>query len=81
MSPTVIAVGHGMRMTSCGASTSPGLHPDIRCGRVIVNFVLSLVLVTTNGLRLDARIVRFEFPSPVQSPVEVRQALVAMARA
>ena len=32
-------------------------------------------------LRLGARIVRFEFPSPVQSPMEVRQALVAMARA
>jgi len=31
-------------------------------------------------LRLGARIVRFEFPSPVQSPMEVRQALVAMAR-
>ncbi|MGH7346255.1 MAG: DUF2470 domain-containing protein, partial [Candidatus Rokuibacteriota bacterium] len=32
-------------------------------------------------LRLGARIVRFEFPTPVQSPMEVRQALVAMARA
>ncbi len=32
-------------------------------------------------LRLGACIVRFEFPSPVQSPMEVRQALVAMAQA
>jgi putative heme iron utilization protein len=31
-------------------------------------------------LRLGARIVRFEFPAPVATPLEVRTALVAMAR-
>jgi heme iron utilization protein len=31
-------------------------------------------------LRLGARIVRFNFPSPVSKPLEVRQQLVAMAR-
>jgi putative heme iron utilization protein len=30
-------------------------------------------------LRLGARIVRFDFETPVKSPLEVRQALVAMA--